>query len=142
MVPDGTTATLTGTVTSIGVLPSNGGSTAYPVTVALRGGTSLPDGATATVALHPSAGGTGLVVPTSALTATGRGFTVRVDRNGTLTTVPVTVGTSGAVYTQVTSGLSAGQMVVIADLGTPLPTASTGVRGFGGGGGGGARAGS
>jgi hypothetical protein len=46
----------------------------------------------------------------------------------------------GNVYTQVTSGLKAGDTVVLADLSTPVPASSntTTIGGFGGGGFGGA----
>ncbi|MCU7724347.1 hypothetical protein ODJ79_11525 [Actinoplanes sp. KI2] len=84
--------------------------------------------------LHPTGVATGLVVPTSALTARGRGYTVQVDRNGKLSTAAVTIGASGPTYTQVTGGLT----VVIADLAAPLPTATAGAGGGAGGGNGGA----
>src|SRR6185369_12123024 len=80
VVPDGTTTTLTGTTVAIGLLPGTGSSLTYPVTIALTGGSGLADGAGATVVLHPAGAATGLVVPTSALTARGRGYTVQVDR--------------------------------------------------------------
>ena len=57
-----------------------------------------------------------------------------------------TVGAIGPVDTQITSGLSVGEQVVLADLSTPLPTntnpfASRSLTGAGGGGFGGARTG-
>jgi hypothetical protein len=56
------------------------------------------------------------------------------------------VGVVGSVVTQIISGLTVGEQVVLADLSTPLPTNNTGtiVRGLttgGGGGFGGARTG-
>jgi HlyD family secretion protein len=126
-------------VTSIAVLPASGTTgTTYPVTVALDGGTTIPDGSTATVSLLAGNDrGDAMVVPTSSVIARGRGYAVQVDNHGTLTTVPVTVGASGPIYTQITGGLTAGQEVVIANLTSPLPTGNTGVRGLVGAGTGG-----
>ncbi len=142
VVPDGTGTRLEGTVTSIAVLPNSAVNPKYTVLIALDGGTNLPDGASATVLLHP-AGGTGraVLVPTSAVATTASGqHTVRVANHGRLVTVPVAVGASGPMYTEITGGLAAGQQVVLADLNAPLPTSGTGGRGgrrLGGGGGGG-----
>jgi multidrug efflux pump subunit AcrA (membrane-fusion protein) len=143
VIPDGSATTLSGTVTSIAVMPlsSAGGGVTVPVTVAIDGGTTVPDGSTATVALLAGdAQGSATVVPTSAVISRGRGYAVQVDKDGTLTTVPVTIGASGPIYTQITGGLTAGQQVVLANLTTPLPT-STNLRGLVGGGGGGNRRG-
>lgn len=140
VIPDGSSTTLSATVTSIAVMPldGSGGGVTVPVTISIDGGTAVPDGSTATVALlaGDAQGSTTTVVPTSAIVSRGRGYAVRVDKDGTLTTVPVTIGASGPIYTQITKGLTAGQLVVLADLTTPLPT-STNLRGLGGGGGGG-----
>jgi trimeric autotransporter adhesin len=66
-------------------------------------------------------------------------------RDGKPTRVRVTVGATGPTLTQVSSGLTVGEEVVLADLGTPLPTNSNpfATRGLtaGGGGFGGARGG-
>ena len=58
---------------------------------------------------------------------------------GKLERVRVVVGAVGPVLTQVTSGLTVGEQVVLADLSTPLPTntnpfASRTLTGGGGGG--------
>jgi trimeric autotransporter adhesin len=135
VTPDGSATSLTGTVTSIGVMPSSGTSVSYPVTIVLNGGTGLPDGSSATVSLVTSPGtGSSIVVPTSAITAIGGRYLVRVDNHGQLSTVLVQIGASGPIYTQITSGLKAGQQVVVADLNAQLPTGNTNTRGFGGGG--------
>jgi len=143
VVPDGSATTLTGTVTTIAILPTTSGTgTTYPVTIALDGGTELPNGSTATITLSTGAPtGTALVVPTSAITPRGRGYIVQVYDNGQLTAAPVTIGTAGPIFTQITSGLNAGQQVVIADLTAPLPTGNTNIRGLVGGGGGAGRGG-
>jgi hypothetical protein len=139
VIPDGSTTALTGTVTSIAVLPAGA---MYPVTVALDGGTTVPDGSTATVSLLAGNDrGAAMVVPTSAVIARGRGYAVQVDNHGTVTTVPVTVGASGPLYTEITGDVTAGEEVVVANLTAPMPTVNTGPRGFGGAGTGGAGAG-
>src|SRR6202020_3661589 len=77
---------------------------------------------------------------------------VTVLQAGKLERVRVVVGAVGPVLTQVTSGLTVGEQVVLADLSTPLPTntnpfaarsLTTGGGGFGGArtGGGAARGG-
>ena len=69
-------------------------------------------------------GGSGdgvLIVPTSVIAYQGR-----------TPTVQIAIGPSGPLFTQVASGLKAGQQVVVADLNAPLPTI-TSVRGLGGG---------
>ena len=92
VVPDGSHAALAGIVSSIAILPTTAANPTYAVTIALTGGATWPDGATATVSLQPaSPNGTGttVVVPTSAVTARGprlhrppRQPRQRVDRPG------------------------------------------------------------
>ena len=142
VTPDGSTRQLTGTVTRIGLLPVSGSTTTYPVTVTLPGTTAIPDGSTAQVSLKVGASAaTAVVVPTSALTQTGRRYTVRVVSDAAVTTVPVEVGAVGPQFTEVTNGLTVGQQVIVAELDTPLPTGNTtprlGGAGIGGGLGGG-----
>ncbi len=76
-------------------------------------------------------------VPTSAVHTVGTATSyVMVLQSGTTIRKKVSVGVVGSVYTQITSGLSEGTTVVLADLSAAVPssstTASTG--GFGGGG--------
>jgi multidrug efflux pump subunit AcrA (membrane-fusion protein) len=54
--------------------------------------------------------------------AFGTLHTVEVLTNGKPVQVRVTVGAAGSDRTQIRSGLSAGQQVVLADLAMPLPT--------------------
>ena len=65
-------------------------------------------------------------MPNSALTTlvSGTGF-VQTVKNGKVTRTLVRTGAVGATTTQVLSGLTAGQQVVIADLSEPLPTTTT-----------------
>jgi multidrug efflux pump subunit AcrA (membrane-fusion protein) len=88
-----------------------------------------------------------VTVPNSAIRSTAGGtHTVTVMKDGKPTTVRVTLGVAGSDVTQVTSGLRAGQQVVLAELSQPLPGSATSstngtfrlpVGGFGGLGGGG-----
>ena len=121
--PDGLASPLTGSVISIGLTPDTSNSpVTYPVTI---GGSGQPGG------LHPngfanvviSTGHShGVSVPTSAVHYTKHGATVTVYAAGRTRTVPVTAGTKGLVRTRITAGLRAGQQVVLAILGKPLPT--------------------
>lgn len=76
-----------------------------------------------------------LGVPSSAIQITNEQTTVRVLRNGQLTSIPVTTGISSDTDTEITSGLPEGETIVTSVV---TPTASTSpfsgsLRGFGGG---------
>ena len=75
-----------------------------------------------------------LAVPFEAVQGSGRAATVTVDRNGRFQVVPVVAGISNNIFTQIVSGLTAGEEVVTAQVSTS--TSSTPGRGgfiFGGG---------
>lgn len=144
---DGDSTVLHGTVESIGLLSSTSGSrTTFPVTVRLDAGASqVFDGSGADATITTGSAHDVITVPNSAIRSTAGGtHTVTVMQNGKPTTVRVTLGVAGSDTTQVTSGLKAGQQVVLAELSQPLPgtaTSSTGnggfrfpIGGFGGGG--------
>jgi hypothetical protein len=139
VTPDGTDAPTAGTVVAIGLLPAASGGTAgsngtaYPVTIGLTGGGSgLFAGSGAAVSIVVSRAADTLAVPTSAVRTIGNRHVVSVLRDATVTSLPVQVGTVGVAFTQVTSGLSEGDRVVLADLHAPLPASNTTVRGLGG----------
>jgi multidrug efflux pump subunit AcrA (membrane-fusion protein) len=136
-------------VTAIGVLPSSSGSSSavsYPVTLLLdQSSNSLKAGMSATADIV-TAETSGITIPTQALTGT----TVTVVQNGKQSARTVTTGLTGDSTTQIVSGLSAGDQVVVRSaVVTPSTTSAAGQqsRGFGGGGfggggfGGGARPG-
>lgn len=136
---DGVSTPLSGTVSYIGTLNTDGtsGSTStYPVTILLAA-TSVPvlDGAGASVALHVGAADGVLTVPTSAIHRLGSRTTVSVYSGGQVTTTPVTIGVQGSDRTQVVSGLTAGQQVVLAEVSAPVPSNSIQTGRFGGAGG-------
>jgi multidrug efflux pump subunit AcrA (membrane-fusion protein) len=145
---DGQTTVLHGTVESIGLLSTTSGSTTtFPVTVQLDAGSPhLYDGTGADVVVTTGTATNVLTVPNSAVhTAANGTHTVTVVQGGKTSTVLVTLGVAGDDVTQIKSGLKAGQQVVLADLGQPLPsstsTSNTGTfrpGQFGGGGFGGA----
>jgi hypothetical protein len=155
---DGVATKLRGTVTAIGLLSSTSGSTTtFPVTITFAAGSPpLFDGAGADVVITTGTASNVLTVPNSAIHSGVNGsHSVSVDASGKTSVVQVKLGLEGTDVTEVTSGLKAGQQVVIADLSVGLPGSSTStstttrfpgvVGGFGGaggfGGGGGARPG-
>jgi HlyD family secretion protein len=143
---DGSASPISGSVTSIGMLSttSSTGSATYPVTIGLAAGApTLFAGSDAQVAITLAAVSHAIVVPTSAVEGTGAASFVTVLRAGEPVLVRVTVGVAGSLLTQITSGLTVGEQVVLADMSTPLPTNTSNVRGLttGGGGFGGGRAG-
>lgn len=75
-------------------------------------------------------------VPNSALTPLAKGQAMALTlKNGVASRALVKTGYAGTLTTQVTSGLTTGQQVVLADLSTALPTNTTNSRRFGVGGG-------
>ena len=130
-----------GIVTRLGLLPddSNSGSTTFPVLVAATGSdaTTLPAGAAAAVTVTLGVSRNVIVLPVSAVARTGSTGTVQVLDNGVLTRTDVTLGRVGLATIEITSGLRAGQTVVVADNTVALPTINLrGLRGGGGLGGG------
>ncbi len=124
--PVGSSATLTGTVTTIGVLPaSTSGSTpTYPITVTIASGAQgLPSGDVALMSIVTTSVSNALTLPESAVIGTGSGrATVTVLVSGKATTVTVSTGAVGGGRVQVLSGLAADATVAIANLSEPLPT--------------------
>jgi HlyD family secretion protein len=143
VIPDGTKTPLDGKVVSIAVSPTTTGTTTtYPVVVGLTGVTDgLRNGASATVTLDVAHTADALTVPTSAVRTVGTLHVVTLLTAGKTSTVPVQTGTVGPDRTEITSGVTAGQTVVLANLDDPLPASNTntnarfgGIGGLGGGG--------
>ena len=140
---DGSATPIDGRVDSIGMLSSSSssGSASYPVTIGLAAGApTLFAGSDAQVSITLANVSGAVTVPTSAVEGIGAASFVTVLQAGKPVRVRVTVGAIGPVDTQITSGLSVGEQVVLADLSTPLPTntnpfASRSLTGAGGGGG-------
>lgn len=127
VVPDGSKRALAGTVTSISVAPVDTSSTPiYRVVIGLKDPhAGLDNGATATAAIITERARNALAVPTSAVTTTGNRHVVTVLDGTETSRVAVTTGVIGDQWTEITGGLRAGQQVVLADLGEPLPGSAT-----------------
>ena len=162
VTPQGATSSVPGSVTSISLLPSTSTSTSgtsagrtttqsagtgqgsatssspvYPVVVLVPDALpALASGSRADVSLLVGTAFNVLAVPNSALTPVRKGQALALTlKNGAATRALVKTGYAGTLTTQVTSGLTAGQQVVLADLSTALPTNTTNARRFGVGGG-------
>lgn len=122
-----TRPTLTGTVTAVGVLPANSaGTPSYPALLSSDDpGQTLPEGSYAQVTLGLARASDVLTVPMSAVTKTSENAgTVQVVSEkyaSTASTVAVTTGRQGDGRIEITSGLTEGQLTVLADRRLPLP---------------------
>lgn len=145
VVPDGSTRPMSGQVVAVDSAGSTAsdGTTSYAVTVALPSRARVVSGAAAAVTVVVSTVDNVLTVPTSALHHLGSRAYVDVLADGKLARRTVTVGAVGAALTEVDSGLTAGQEVVLADLDQAVPSSSSNLTGggslLGRGGGGGRR---
>lgn len=132
-----TDTTLTGTVSSIGILDtSTTADPAYTVELAVDPtDEKLYDGASAQVRITVAGADEVLTVPTSAVHVDGTTATVQVLADGAPTEVTVTRGAVGAERTEITDGLAVGDEVVLADLDEPVESGTsttTGLSGLGG----------
>ena len=148
---DGVNGTIEGTVAQVGPVQSSSSGYTYPVLVALpatSGG--LHAGSAANIVVSTGEVSNVVAVPTSAVQSLGTRSYVLELANGQLTRKVITVGMVGQTYTQVLSGLTPGQSVVLVDYAEAVPSSNTntnlgsflggGGGGFGGFGGGGFRA--
>jgi multidrug resistance efflux pump len=161
VTPDGSTTPVHGTITAIGLLPvsssssssssssrsgasssssssssSTSSSATYPVTISLDTG-GLYSGSGADVSIVVKKLSNVLAVPTSALTSLGTLHAVTLQSGGKGVRRVVQVGASDAIYTQITSGLTSGQKVALAqlNLGVPSSGSNTNLARLAGGGG-------
>jgi HlyD family secretion protein len=128
VVPDGAHKTLPGKVASISIAPNSTSalSTTYLVVIGLKHpNLKLGNGSTGTVTITTQHAKSTLAVPTSAVTTSGTSHTVEVLAGNTPRKTTVRVGVVGYTWTQITSGLKAGQQVVLAQLSQPLPGSAT-----------------
>ena len=142
VLPAGSQEAVPGKVTAVApVATVSSGVATFPVTVVLNGtNPSLRSGMSASVNIIVNQVVQVLTVPTSAVHTTGAGSTVQVLVNGRAQARSVTVGASDATRTQILSGVSDGDQVVIATITGTVPASgsgATGARGLGGGLGGG-----
>jgi len=132
-------ASYAATVSSVGFVNVSETSTpSYTIEIAVDpAGATLLNGAAVEVAVELAAASDVLTVPLSALHVDGTSYSVQVLTDGEPTSVPVEVGAIGSEAVEITSGLSAGDEVVIADLGADITsddTTTTGILGGPGGG--------
>ena len=126
VTPDGRTNPLVGEVTEISPVPSSSSSSDYTVTVSLpAGAVGLYDGASATVSIVEGQASNVVTVPTSAVHHLGGIAYVSELQNGKLQNNDVTLGIMGDDLTQVKSGVTPGDTVVLADLSEPVPTSNS-----------------
>jgi macrolide-specific efflux system membrane fusion protein len=93
---------------------------------------NLRIGQTADVTITTKASkATALYVPAAAITTANGSSTVKVVKNGKTTAVPVTLGIVGDDGTQIDSGLTAGETIVIGSVSTSTTTGTTGTTGTG-----------
>lgn len=131
---DGVTQTLDGTVSQVGPVQSGDSGYTYPVVVSLpESASGIFSGSTADVNISTGAVSHVVAVPTSAVQTVGSVSYVEELDKGVLTRKIVKVGMVGDEYTQVLSGLSPGQSVVLADYAEPVPSSNTETNTFGGG---------
>jgi multidrug resistance efflux pump len=134
---DGRSQPLAGKVTYVGTTnasSSTGSAASYPVTVTLNAvDSTLFDGMGASVAIDVGTARQVLTVPLSAVHTAGSLHTVQRYADGKATLQRVALGVQGGQRVQVTSGLSLGDRVVLADIGAAVPSSTNGQRGgFGG----------
>ena len=138
---DGVDGTINGTVSQVGPVQSSESGYTYPFVVALpSSATGLFTGSTANVVIATGSVANVVAVPTSAVQTVGTRSYVTMLSNGTLTRKVIKVGMVGEIYTQVLSGLTPGQSVVLADYAEAVPSSNTdtfggGLGGFSGAGG-------
>jgi multidrug efflux pump subunit AcrA (membrane-fusion protein) len=130
ITPTGATTAAYGTVASIGLLATSSSNVAsFPVVINVTGSPSgLYGGATASVVITVKNLQDVVVVPTAAIHYSGNATTVNMVTNGSTASHAVTIGAASGGNTQIVSGLSVGDQVVV-----PIVT----IKGFNGTAGGG-----
>jgi HlyD family secretion protein len=129
---DGVDGNVEGTVSQVGPVQSTSSGFSYPVVVALPANSStMYAGSSANVTITTGGVSKVVAVPTSAVQTLGtRSYVVELSK-GVLTRKFIKVGMVGDVYTQVDSGLSPGQSVVLVDYAQAVPSSNTNSNGLG-----------
>ena len=139
ITPTGATQPIFGTVSSVGVVASStsSGAAQFPVTIAITGTPpGLYAGTTAAVAITVKQLSDVLTVPTAAVSTQDGTTVVTVSKDGQSAARPVTIGQVFGGTTQIVSGLSEGEEVVVTGVagfrsGTGTGQAGTGQSGSG-----------
>jgi multidrug efflux pump subunit AcrA (membrane-fusion protein) len=134
----GTATPVFGTVSSLGIVATvSSGVATFPVTISVTGTpTGLYSGMTAQTSIIVLDRSNVLTVPSDAVHTEGTASFVYELKSGKEVEHTVEVGAIGTTLTQITSGLSSGTKVVLANLAASLPTAGSTTSRFGGLGGG------
>lgn len=124
IVPNGTTAPIPGTVSSVALVATQSeGVASYPVTITVTGAPDgLHVGASAQVSIIVRQLDNVLLVPSGAVRYQGGSASVVVLEGGQQVTKQVTVGVSSGGQTQIVSGLDAGAQVVLPAAPTTTPS--------------------
>jgi len=132
-----------GEVSSISLIGnSQSGVVSYPVTIklAVPSGVQLREGMSATATITTQEVDNVLLVPATAISSSSTNPTVTVMVNGVPEVRAVKVGQSNSEYTEIVSGLNAGDRVVVTSTSSTSSSSSSrsqggfGIGGFGGGG--------
>lgn len=128
--------TFTGKVKSIDLTSSTtNGVVSYGVQITVPSPPSnLREGATATITITTADASNVLAVPTSAVTTANGASAVTLVKNGKSTSQTVTIGVKGDTYTQIKSGLNAGDTVSLGAVSTSSNSGGFPRGGFPGGG--------
>lgn len=128
--------TFTGKVKSIDLTSSTtNGVVSYGVQITVPSPPSnLREGATATITITTADASNVLAVPTSAVTTANGASAVTLVKNGKSTSQTVTIGVKGDTYTQIKSGLNAGDTVSLGAVSTSSNSGGFPGGGFPGGG--------
>lgn len=118
VTPDGSAEVVTGQVVAIGITPDSASTTtSFRVTIGFDGGaTELRNGNLGEAEITVATAAAATAVPTSAVKLDTRGsYVTVVAANGTTARQSVQIGVVGARWTEITSGLEAGQVVALND---------------------------
>jgi multidrug efflux pump subunit AcrA (membrane-fusion protein) len=143
ITPNGATTPVQGTVSEVGMVATQtSGVASYPVTVDVAAGTTgLHIGASAQLSIVITKVDGVLTVPTAAVRQENGSSVVDEMRDSKRVSVPVTVGLTGGGRSEISSGLRAGDQVVLpGDAAGTAAQPAGGLFGGGGGAGGGAGA--
>lgn len=122
ITPDGSAEQVFGTVSSVGVMASTGssGAATFPVVIKVTGQPAgLYAGGTVSAAIVVKQVANVLTVPSSAVTSEGDATYVTLDKDGKQAKTRVVIGTVYGASTQIKSGLSEGDQVVVRQVRLP-----------------------
>ncbi len=126
VTPDMTMVPVAGTVTAIGAANTSASATTYPVTITFAANNlNHLSGGQASITMDLASAAHVLTVPTSAVTTNGLLHYVKVLKGSSIKNVTVEIGVVGSIYTQILSGLTPGEPVVLANNSLAIPATST-----------------